>query len=89
MKVAKNLLTKTNADGKNTLLALLELRNTPSQGLDSLPAQRFLNCRPRTLLPVKAKLLTLLSEEYIKHDVRKYCKGPASPNKATTKLLKT
>ena len=71
MKVAKNLLTKTNADGKNPLLALLELRNTPSQGLDSSPARQFLNRRTRTLLPVKAKLLTLLSEEYIKHDHEK------------------
>ena len=58
VKVAKNLLTKSKADGKNPLLALLELRNTPSQGLDSSPAQQFFNRRTRTLLPVTAKVLT-------------------------------
>ena len=71
VKVAKNLLNKSKADGKNPLVALLELRNTPSQGLDSSPAQRFLNRRTITLLPVTAKLLTPRGEEYTKHDHEK------------------
>lgn len=38
-------------------LALLDHRNTPSQGLNTSPAQRLLSRRTRTLLPTKDTLL--------------------------------
>ena len=88
MKVAKNLLTKSKADGKNPLLALLELRNTPSQSLDSSPAQRFLNCRTRTLLPDTAKLLTPRGEEYTKHNCEKILQRSSKSEQGYNKTAK-
>ena len=88
VKVAKNLLTKSKADGKNPLLALLELRNIPSQGLDSSPAQRFLNRRTRTLLPVTAKLLTPRGEEYTKHDREKILQRASKSKQGYDKTAK-
>ena len=38
-------------------MALLDHRNTPSQGLDESPAQRLFDRRTRTKLPTVAKLL--------------------------------
>ena len=42
MKIAKRLIRKTNKDGTSDLQqALLEWRNTPTEGLHSSPAQRI------------------------------------------------
>ena len=49
-------------------LALLEIKNTPTQGLGSSPAQRLLNRRTRTLLPMSSKLLAPRGEEYLNQD---------------------
>ena len=57
VKTAKRLLYKAKASGQDPYFALLDHRNTPSQGLDSSPAQRLLSRRTRTLLPVKSSLL--------------------------------
>ena len=53
VKTAKTLLHKAKMAGQDPYLALLDHRNTPSQGLDTSPAQRL----TRTLLPTKASLL--------------------------------
>ncbi len=50
-------LQKAKMAGQDPYLALLDHRNTPSQGLDNSPAQRILSHRTRTLLPTKASLL--------------------------------
>ena len=55
VKTAKTLLRK-NKDG-DQFLALLNHRNTPSQGSSTSPAQKFFNRRTRTLLPMCNKLL--------------------------------
>ena len=57
VKTAQRLLQKTTAAGTDFQMALLDLRNTPTQGMQLSPAQRFLNRRSRTLLPTTAKLL--------------------------------
>ena len=57
VKTAKRLLNKAKMAGQDPYLALLDHRNTPSQGLDTSPAQRLLSRRTRTLLPTKASLL--------------------------------
>uniref|UniRef100_A0A3P9K7U7 Gypsy retrotransposon integrase-like protein 1 n=1 Tax=Oryzias latipes TaxID=8090 RepID=A0A3P9K7U7_ORYLA len=57
VKTAKRLLHKAKASGLDPYLALLDHRNTPSQGLYSSPAQRLLSRRTWTLLPVKPSLL--------------------------------
>ncbi|KAK7891393.1 hypothetical protein WMY93_023356 [Mugilogobius chulae] len=45
VKTAKRLLYKAKASGQDPYLALLDHRNTPSQGLDTSPAQRLLSRR--------------------------------------------
>ena len=57
VKTAKRLLTKAKKAGSDPYIALLDHRNTPSQGLNTSPAQRLMNRRARTLLPTSAALL--------------------------------
>ena len=53
VKVVKTLMKKA-ADAKTDFwLALLEYRNTPTEGVRLSPAQRLYNRRTRTLLPAK------------------------------------
>ena len=44
-------------DHKDPYLTLLDWRNTPTEGLDSSPAQRLMGRRTRTLLPTSTGLL--------------------------------
>lgn len=57
VKTAKALMRKAAMDERDPYLAILDHRNTPSQGLATSPAQRLLNRRTRTLLPTKDTLL--------------------------------
>lgn len=57
VKTAKRLLKKAKADGKDPYLAMLDHRNTPSQGIKASPAQRLFSRRARTLLPTHDNLL--------------------------------
>lgn len=57
VKTAKRLMMKAKAGGEDPYLAMLDHRNTPSQGLDSSPAQRLMCRRTRTLLPTRESLL--------------------------------
>ena len=57
VKTAKRLMYKAKADGRDPYLAILDHRNTPSQGMDTSPAQRLLSRRTKTLLPTTASLL--------------------------------
>jgi len=50
VKVAKRLLRKCQASGEDMFIGLLNLRNTPTEGLESSPSQRLLGRRTRTLL---------------------------------------
>ena len=57
VKTAKTLLKKTQESKTDYQLALLIWRNTPTEGLNSSPAQRLFGRRTRTLLPTSSKLL--------------------------------
>ena len=57
VKVAKRILKKTLKTGEDPYLAILNLRNTPQQGIDLSPAQRLMGRRTKTLLPTNANLL--------------------------------
>ena len=50
---------KARADNKDPLLAFLDWRNTPSEGLGTSPVQRLMGRRTRTLLPAHIRLLEL------------------------------
>jgi transposase InsO family protein len=51
VKVAKKLLKKSKASGSDPFLGLLNLRNTPTEGLHTSPSQRLLGRRSNSLLP--------------------------------------
>ena len=53
----KNIFKKAISDDKDPWLALLDYRNTPTEGVNSSPAQRLFSRRTRTLLPVTSNLL--------------------------------
>ena len=55
--MAKQLLRKAQDSNADIQLPLLDQRNTPTQGMDTNPAQTFLNRRTKTLLPTKDTLL--------------------------------
>ena len=57
VKIAKRMLRKTTKLGEDQYLALLNIRNVPTQGVDSSPAQRLFGRRTRTLLPTTQSLL--------------------------------
>ena len=51
------MLKKAKKDKADAYLALLAYRNTPTQGLDTSPAQRLMSRRTKTLLQTTANLL--------------------------------
>lgn len=57
IKTAKRLLRKACKAGSDPYLAILDYRNTPTQGVGSSPAQRLMSCRTKTLLPATNQLL--------------------------------
>ena len=57
MKTAKRLLRKSIKAGKDPYLAILDYRNTLTQGMVSSPAQRLMSRRTKTLLPTTQYLL--------------------------------
>ena len=57
VKTAKNLLRKALSARTDPYIAILDYRNTPTQGMESSPAQRLMNRRTRTLLPTTKTLL--------------------------------
>ena len=54
---AKRLMKKAKKNSSDAYLALLDYRNTPTQRLDTNPAQRLMNRRTKTLLPTTKNLL--------------------------------
>ena len=57
VKVVKTLFKKALKDERDPWLALLDHRNTPTEGLKSSPVQRLMSRRARTLLPTATGLL--------------------------------
>ena len=54
---AKNVMRKSRKARTDPYLALLEYRNTPSQGLGTSPVQRLMSRRTRAQVPIIPKLL--------------------------------
>lgn len=57
VKIAKGLLKKSKEAGSDFFLALLAWVNTPTEGLESSPAQRMFGRCTRTLIPTTSELL--------------------------------
>ncbi len=57
VKTAKRLMEKALDAKRDPYLALLEHRNTPSDGMSTSPAQRLLGRRTRTTIPTSRQLL--------------------------------
>lgn len=57
VKTAKSLIRKATESSSDPYLALLDWRNTPTEGLENSPAQRLFSRRTRTLLPTTSSLL--------------------------------
>ncbi|XP_060076924.1 uncharacterized protein K02A2.6-like [Ylistrum balloti] len=57
VKTAKRLLGKSLHDSTDPYIALLEWRNTTTEGIGSSPAQRLLGRRAKTLLPMLSRKL--------------------------------
>lgn len=57
MKTAKHILRKSIKAGTDPNLAILDYRNTPTQGMTSSPAQQLMSRRTKTLLPTTQNLL--------------------------------
>ena len=57
VKMAKQLMRKAEATGSISYFAILAQRNTPTEDMDTSPAQRLLGLRCKTLLPTTAELL--------------------------------
>ena len=61
LRTVKRLFEKCKETGVSELQALLDWRNTPSEGMDTSPAQRLMGRRSRTLLPMSVSFKTKLS----------------------------
>ena len=57
VKILKSLMIKAQEDDRDPYLALLDWRNTPTEGIGSSPAQQLFGCRTKTLLPTSSRLL--------------------------------
>ena len=57
VKTVKRLFTKCKESGQSEFLALLDWRNTPTEGVGTSPAQRLMGRRCKTLLPIASTLL--------------------------------
>ena len=57
VKTVKRILKKSIRAGTDPYLAVLDYRNTPTQGMTTSPAQRLMSRRTKTLLPTTQSLL--------------------------------
>lgn len=58
VKIIKRLWRKCKATEEDPLIGLLNLRNSPTEGLDTSPAQRLFGRRTKSLLPMTESKLT-------------------------------
>ena len=57
VKTLKLLFAKAEQSGESVYMALLDWRNTPSEGMSTIPAQRLMGRRCKMLLPTAGTLL--------------------------------
>ena len=57
VKIIKNLMIKSAKSGDDPYIALLNLRNTPNEGMSSSPVQRLMGRRTQSVLPATPVVL--------------------------------
>ena len=57
VKIIKNLMIKSAKSGDDPYIALLNLRNTPNEGMSSSPVQRLMGRRTQSVLPATPAVL--------------------------------
>ena len=78
MKIVKTLLRKVEKTKLSPYEALLDQHNTPTAGMTTSPAQRFLNRRTKTEVLMKAILLTTeIAETVLAEKTKKHQKSQA------------
>lgn len=88
VKSAKKLLSKCKKSGTDPHIALLELRNTPSQGIGSSPVQRLQGRRTRTLLPIAGSLLNPRGKDFLDSEREKLKKIQSNKSSQYNKTAK-
>lgn len=87
VKIAKTLIAKAHKAGADVHLALLDYYNTPTEALDSSPAQRLFSRRTRTIMPTSDRLLQPSIPLDVKDKmVKKKLKSQVYYNQATKEL---
>ena len=71
VKTAKQLLKEAISSGNDFYLSLLDWRNTPTEGLDSSPAQRIFGRRTHTSLPTTSNLLKPKTPNHVREKIIK------------------
>ncbi|CAG2198016.1 unnamed protein product [Mytilus edulis] len=66
VQTAKSLMRKGKYAQSYPFLAILDFRNTPTQGFETSPAQRLMNRRTKTLIPTKEKHSGEIGDNYLK-----------------------
>ena len=73
VKTCKQIMRKCIDSGSDPFLAILDHRNTPSQGLLPSPAQRLMSRRTKTLLPTVTALLRplVVDAQHTSRDIKR------------------
>lgn len=71
VKTVKRILQKTHQGGGDPYLGLLNLRNTPTEGLNLSPSQRLMGRRTRTLLPTASTTLKQVAPKDVTSEMGK------------------
>ena len=73
VKTYKQIMRKSKDACSDPYLAILDHRNTPSQGFLSSPAQRLMSRRTKTLLPTASALLRpeVVDARHTEHDMKR------------------
>ena len=87
VKTAKNLLKMSKAARSDIYLALLEWRNTPTEGLVNSPAQRMFGHRTPTIIPTTNELLKPKIVEDVPGNLLKRKQGQAKYYNISAKEL--
>ena len=71
VKRAKQLMKKSKQAGTDFYLAMVDLRNTPTEGVGCSPVQRFFDRRPGTLLPTATSIFKPMTTPGVREKLQK------------------
>lgn len=71
VNTVKRIMCKALESGTDPYLALLDFRNTPTEGIGTSPAQRLFGRRTKTLLPTPTKLLETSGAQNVTDKLRR------------------